>query len=390
MPAQEIIPSGIAKDASIGTDGASPPAIAGTGVRGWLRAIYERLLGTVSTRVMGNPFGDFAGLDLIEEVVDDAGDLSVRVRMVNPEKRDIQGAQVFSDAPAPITWYNGAVGPGPIIDTQGYQSIVVSFSGANGTYLFQTTNDPEQFTAGMANAAGWPSVAAAAPAANPTAAAGLTYTTPVSGRYFRLYCSVAGTAGMITIYLRAAPASFLPSSQNVNVVSSVTAGSAAAGAAVTGNPVSVSGQDQAGLTRRLLTDGNGYLTPAGPLRAGWALGQYNVTYGGYNQVLASATAAYSTLAPIPFGGVDAQNVVRFLLTDAAGRLIVRSGVTDNADQSDAEQLANIAAAQRATVHLLTQLVALARGFPDPGPGEEADSLIGEFLCRANSFTNLPN
>lgn len=37
----------LALDASIGTDGATPPAIAGTGVRGWLRGIYEKLTGGV-------------------------------------------------------------------------------------------------------------------------------------------------------------------------------------------------------------------------------------------------------------------------------------------------------------------------------------------------------
>lgn len=35
-------------DAGLGTDGATPPSIAGTGVRGWLRAIYERLVATLS------------------------------------------------------------------------------------------------------------------------------------------------------------------------------------------------------------------------------------------------------------------------------------------------------------------------------------------------------
>lgn len=35
-------------DAGLGTDGATPPSIIGTGVRGWLRAIYERLLATLS------------------------------------------------------------------------------------------------------------------------------------------------------------------------------------------------------------------------------------------------------------------------------------------------------------------------------------------------------
>ena len=35
-------------NAGLGADGASPPAIAGIGVRGWLRAIYERLAGTLT------------------------------------------------------------------------------------------------------------------------------------------------------------------------------------------------------------------------------------------------------------------------------------------------------------------------------------------------------
>lgn len=34
--------------ADVGTDGTTPPVIAGTGVRGWLRAIYERLTGGVA------------------------------------------------------------------------------------------------------------------------------------------------------------------------------------------------------------------------------------------------------------------------------------------------------------------------------------------------------
>ena len=33
---------------ALGADGASPPSIAGTGIRGWLRAIYERLSGTLT------------------------------------------------------------------------------------------------------------------------------------------------------------------------------------------------------------------------------------------------------------------------------------------------------------------------------------------------------
>lgn len=38
------LPTGAAQD---GTDGASPPAIPGTGIRGWLRSIYDKLAGTL-------------------------------------------------------------------------------------------------------------------------------------------------------------------------------------------------------------------------------------------------------------------------------------------------------------------------------------------------------
>lgn len=43
---------------SLGADGSSPPTISGTGVRGWLRGIYERLTGTLTvsgTVTVANP-----------------------------------------------------------------------------------------------------------------------------------------------------------------------------------------------------------------------------------------------------------------------------------------------------------------------------------------------
>lgn len=42
------LPSGAATEASLGTDGTAPPSIAGTGIRGWLRGIYEKLAGTLT------------------------------------------------------------------------------------------------------------------------------------------------------------------------------------------------------------------------------------------------------------------------------------------------------------------------------------------------------
>jgi hypothetical protein len=51
----QLLAAGLALDGSVqstntslGTDGATPPAISGTGVRGWLRGIYEKLAGTLA------------------------------------------------------------------------------------------------------------------------------------------------------------------------------------------------------------------------------------------------------------------------------------------------------------------------------------------------------
>jgi hypothetical protein len=49
------LPAGAATEASLGTDGASPPSIAGTGIRGWLRAIYQELAGVISVTVGNFP-----------------------------------------------------------------------------------------------------------------------------------------------------------------------------------------------------------------------------------------------------------------------------------------------------------------------------------------------
>ena len=42
------LPAGAATEASLGTDGASPPTIPGTGIRGWLRSIYDKLAGSIA------------------------------------------------------------------------------------------------------------------------------------------------------------------------------------------------------------------------------------------------------------------------------------------------------------------------------------------------------
>jgi hypothetical protein len=49
------LPAGAATEASLGTDGATPPAIPGTGIRGWLRSIYDALKATLIVSVSNFP-----------------------------------------------------------------------------------------------------------------------------------------------------------------------------------------------------------------------------------------------------------------------------------------------------------------------------------------------
>jgi hypothetical protein len=49
------LPAGAATEASLGTDGATPPAIPGTGIRGWLRSIYDALKATLTVSVSNFP-----------------------------------------------------------------------------------------------------------------------------------------------------------------------------------------------------------------------------------------------------------------------------------------------------------------------------------------------
>lgn len=381
MPAQEIIPSGIAKEAKQDVSNTK------------LQAIADELAGILQTKasLTGAPGGDFAGQDLLAELLDEAGDLGFNVSVRNHPKRDSNNALVLSDAPASILWYNGAVGPGPIINTTGYQSIVLTFGGSQGAYIYQTANDPEQFTTTLQNAAGWSTAGLTTPQTSGTAGAGTVFQFPVTGKYFRPYCVTAGTPAMMTIELRSAPATFIPQTQAVSITGNpAVVGNAAAAAAVTGNPVSVSGADAGGLTRRFLTDTNGAMVGGGPLPPGFQRAIYNAAFGPYTQALLSATAALSTFNPSVVGGLDQTNAVRSLQTDPLGRVVVRQAFSDLGDQSIPEQLYQINGALRAAVHLLAQIVAVCRGQTDPAPDDEPDSLIGQYMTASNRFNNLTN
>lgn len=98
---------------SLGADGSSPPTISGTGVRGWLRGIYERLTGTLTvsgTVTVSNPTA--AGLsnaELRAQAVAVTGSLNTTQTGVgttagNPffESVVVAGAAVSAANPLPV------------------------------------------------------------------------------------------------------------------------------------------------------------------------------------------------------------------------------------------------------------------------------------------------
>jgi len=67
---------------------------------------------------------EFAGTPILESCI--TGDLALSTQTINPERRDINGAQIPSDSPSVVRLVASTVGQQFLIDTQGYQSIVFS------------------------------------------------------------------------------------------------------------------------------------------------------------------------------------------------------------------------------------------------------------------------
>ena len=219
----------------------------------------------ISVSISGDPNGDFAGVNLLEQAMNDGSGLGLNVRLIAPvAKQDAQSALVQSDAPAPIS-LQGLVGSTFIIDTTGYQSLNITAETLAGTVT--ASNDGITWSA----LTGVPLVLGAYVTAV-TAGAGFSF--PAMARYIRL---VLTTAGYGTAYLRAAPwqgiyTTSVPTSTASNNLAQVggtavvtggvagilaVGGNIAPGTARTANPLPLGGADASNLTRTLLTDSSG-------------------------------------------------------------------------------------------------------------------------------------
>ena len=217
--------------------------------------------------IVGDPNGDFAGVDLMGALLDDSQGLAARVKVTNQPLADVQGAARASDAPVAIP-LTGGVGTIITIDTTGYESLnITSLSmAANVT----ASDDPNGNFAALSGTNR--TIAAAYVTA---IAANGGYSFPCIARFVRLTLSTAGTG---VAYLRAAPwvagySTPLPSNvAQLNGTAPVTAnvagtlavgGNIAAGVAPTMFPLPTGSVDAAGLTRRVLSDAAGALTVGG-------------------------------------------------------------------------------------------------------------------------------
>jgi hypothetical protein len=214
----------------------------------------------LATMLVGDPAGPFAGVNLLEAVIEDGTGIGVNVKIINPPKQDIQGGLFLSDAPAPIL-INAPVGASVIIDTPGAQSLHLTTQTLAGTVTHSNDLITWQALNGSLNTGGIVTAVAA----------NSGYSFPCLSRYIKITPTTAGTA---TAYLRAQPFQGMAVFQNVAFLGSTAVvnagvggtlavgGNVAAGVAPTLNPIGAGGVDSAGLVRRLLTDTSGRVQSA--------------------------------------------------------------------------------------------------------------------------------
>ena len=188
----------------------------------------------LATTTVGDPTGDFAGLNLIELVIDSASGLAFSVRQVNPLLADASGAAIVSDGGgrpglivgAPIQ-INAAVGVNTIIDTLGYQSLSITSQTYAGN--FAASDDGVTWTAVNGAQKGSGFLLASIGVAG-------AMVLPCVGRFIRLACT---TAGIAVVYLRNIPVSptLVPSTAiTQNASTSGQFGELAMGAVTTAAP----------------------------------------------------------------------------------------------------------------------------------------------------------
>ena len=137
------------------------------------------------TFLAGNPAGDMAGVDLMDQLTDTASGVGLNVNLIAPiALRDSQNALILSDC-APLSLIM-ASGQTYVIDTNGYQSVQLS-AGTTFAASIAASNDKLN----------WISLAGTSPTPgvmSTTISANTAYSFPAVCRYIKITCTTAGSA----------------------------------------------------------------------------------------------------------------------------------------------------------------------------------------------------
>ena len=330
----------------------------------------------IKVSITGDETGDFAGVNILEQVVTDGTGLAINTRTLNPPKLDANNAAIPSDAPPSTILYLGVNVP-QTIDTTGYQTVVFQQQVAAAITVTHS-NDGVNFQTVL----GIPLSASASSYASATAAtANLVSAFPVAARYMR-FSSVTATS--LVIYLRQTPFASYAGYANPAVT---VAGTVAVGTAASANPVPLGGADYNTITRRIQTDTNGNTQVVGQLPSGYQVGAYNVTYGNYTQSINPITATLSSVNPVMVGGTDGTGAAKRIQTDSFGVPLVRGAPSTQATQSLEELLTQILGTLRVLTHY-TYEAQLRDGFRSAA--DEPDILLADYLNPASTFNNMTN
>jgi hypothetical protein len=313
----------------------------------------------INVSITGDPSGDFAGVNILEQVVNDSTGLAFNTRTLNAPKVDANNAAIPSDAPPSTTLYLGVNVP-QTIDTTGYQTVVFQQTAAVAITVTHS-NDGVNFQSVLGVSL---NSVATTYASTTAATAQLVYAFPVAARYMRF---TAATQTSVIIYLR----------------QTTFASYAGYGTST----IIATGTDYNSITRRIQTDTNGNTQVVGQLPSGYQVGAYNVTYGGYTQSINPITSTLSSVNPVMMGGTDVSGAARRVQTDTFGNLQMRGAPATNAQQSLEDLLTQILGVLRVLTHYKYEEQLLA-GFRSTA--DEPDTMLADYLNPASTLINMTN
>jgi len=302
----------------------------------------------ISVFISGDPTGDFAGINLLEQAMTDGTGLAVNTRVLNQVnyKADPNSALVPSDAPQAFE-IEVALGSQFVLDTTGYQTVLIQQQNVGSSIFLEQSNDnisyvPASAVQLLGGQQTYPTsvtqVIQTALSQNSQSPQAM-FAVPVSCRYLRL-TGVSAVVPDTFIYLRQVPFS---SYQTY----------------FTTNPPQGS----------QLNAYNQTVNPNGTL---------NVAYNFQGR---------NSPSPVFNGGVDQSSIVRAMQTDGFGNQLFRGAPTQVGQQSIEELLTQILGTLRVLTHYKyeEQLIAGFRSSAD-----EPDNMLADYLNPASTLNNMTN